>query len=160
MLSWICKRVVKTFDNVNVWERPSVSEVPPDKHTHVFCASDEGVYRLRGVLDASFINSWFCDPLQSGDFLEMAKLMPHDSLGGTVNWPIDHHKRLIWVLDHEISHVQCSGYKSDRRPNFEYGELIALQVVIDILVILVIQQLVRGASCPHFQSLVEGWVSV
>jgi hypothetical protein len=160
LLSWICKRVVKTFDNINVWERPSVSEVSPDKHTHVFSTSDEGVHRLRGVLDASFVNSWFCDPLQPGDLLEMPKLMAHDCLGGTVNWPIDHHKRLIWVLDHEVSHVECSGHKSNRGPYFEYGELITLQVVIDILVVLVIQQLVRSASCPHLQGLVQGWVSV
>lgn len=132
----------------------------PDKHTHVLCTGDEGVHRLRGVLHASFIDSWFSDPLKSGDFLEMAKLMAHNRLTGTVNWPIDHHKRLVWVLDHEVSHIECSGYKSNRGPYFEYGELITLQVVIDILVVLIIQQLVRSASCPQIQSLVQCWVSV
>jgi hypothetical protein len=87
----------------------------------------------------------------------MAKLMAHNSLAGTVNWPIDHHKRLVWVLDHEVSHVERCGHKSYSGPYFEYGELITLQVVI---VVLIIQQLVRSASCPCHQSLVQGWVSV
>jgi len=77
MFSRISEGRVEALNNIDVGERPSISEMSPDKDAHIFCTSNESINSLWRVTDTFFVNCWFCHPLKPCYLLEMAKLITH-----------------------------------------------------------------------------------
>ena len=118
------KSLVKTLDDIDVWKRPSISEMLPYKNTHIIgtcdkaiiCSMDNWPYIWIQIL---LFFALFHHPLHSTYTFKMTIYIAHYCLRRICLCSINHHKAWIRIFYHKKAHIISQRYFLNRWPHFE-----------------------------------------